>query len=126
MIYQLILCFVCLLLDTLAAAGVAAQEKDLEIALLRQQLRILERKVNTNPRVSRPEKLMLVALASRLRGVSQRFHDHLEQCVLLVKPDTLLKWHRDLVRRKWTFQQPMWWLNCSSIREVGIITPFNA
>ena len=43
MIYQLILCLVCLVLDTLAAAGVAAQEKDLEIALLRQQLRILER-----------------------------------------------------------------------------------
>ncbi len=27
----------------------------------------------------------------------------LGQVVLLVKPDTLLKWHRDLVRRKWTF-----------------------
>ncbi len=94
------------MLDTLAAAGVAAQEKDLEIALLRQQLRILERKANTRPRLSRPEKLMLVALADRLRGVSQRFHDRWEQCVLLVKPDTLLRWHRDLVRRKWTFQRP--------------------
>lgn len=50
MIYQLILCFVCLFLDALAAAGVAAHEKDLEIALLRQQLRILERKANAKPR----------------------------------------------------------------------------
>jgi hypothetical protein len=105
MIYQLILCFVCLLLDTLAAAGVATQEKDLEIALLRQQLRILERKANTKPHLSRPEKLILVALVKRLKVVSQSFHDRLGQCMLLVKPDTLLKWHRDLVRRKWTFHR---------------------
>jgi hypothetical protein len=26
--------------------------------------------------------------------------------VLVVKTETLLKWHRDLVRRKWTFQRP--------------------
>jgi putative transposase len=25
---------------------------------------------------------------------------------LLVQPDTLLKWHRQLIRRKWTFQHP--------------------
>jgi transposase InsO family protein len=106
MIYQLFVCVVYLLLDTLAAAGVAANEKDLEIALLRQQLRILERKVSSKPRLSRLEKVMLVALADQLRGVSQRFRGALGQCVLLVKPDTLLKWHRELVRRKWTFQRP--------------------
>src|SRR5262245_56359481 len=106
MVYLLILCVVCLLLDTLAAAGVAANEKDLEIDLLRQQLRVLERKVSSKPRVSRLEKLMLVALADQLRGVSQRFRGALGQCVLLFKPDTLLKWHRELVRRKWTFQRP--------------------
>ncbi len=106
MIYQLLLCFVCLLLDMLAAAGVAPQEKDLEIALLRQQLRILERKANTKPPLSRPDKLKLVALVDRLKGVIQRFHNRLGQCVLLVNPDTLLKWHRELVRRKWTFQPP--------------------
>jgi hypothetical protein len=30
----------------------------------------------------------------------------LEACVVLVKPETVLKWHRELVRRKWTFQRP--------------------
>jgi hypothetical protein len=46
MIYQFLLCFVCLVLDMLATAGADAQEKDLEIALRRQQLRILERKAH--------------------------------------------------------------------------------
>ncbi len=77
MIYQLILCVVCLWLDTLAAAGVAANDKDLEIALLRQQLRILERQASSKPRLSRPEKLMLIALADQRSGVSQRFHSSL-------------------------------------------------
>src|SRR5260221_463363 len=38
MIFQLLLSFVCLILDIMAAAGVAAQEKDLEIALRRHHL----------------------------------------------------------------------------------------
>ncbi|MHB8629604.1 MAG: integrase core domain-containing protein [Aggregatilineales bacterium] len=93
-----------LMLDILAAAGVAANEKDLEIALLRQQLRILERKTN-HTRLSRPEKLMLVALADKLKDKSKQFRDRMSECVLLVKPDTLLRWHRDLVRGKWTFKR---------------------
>jgi hypothetical protein len=106
MIYPLLLGFVCLILDMLAAARVTAPEKDLEIALLRQPLRILERKATPKPRLSPPEKRMLVALGHKLKGVSQHFHGGLGQWVLLVKPDPLLKWHRDLVHRKWTFQRP--------------------
>ena len=52
-----------LILDFVAAAGVAANEKDLEIALLRQQLRVLERKSKHQTHLTPPEKLMLVALA---------------------------------------------------------------
>ncbi|MHB8629899.1 MAG: helix-turn-helix domain-containing protein [Aggregatilineales bacterium] len=104
MIYPVLMCFVSLMLDVLAAAGVAANEKDLEIALLRQQLRILERKTS-HTRLSRPEKLMLVSLADKLKRKSQRLRDRLSECVLLVKPDTLLRWHRDLVRGKWIFKR---------------------
>ena len=106
MSYHLLLCFVALVLDLLANAGLAAEDKDLEIALLRQQLRVMERKTKQKPRLSRPEKRMLVALANNLKRTSDHFHNRLQGCLLLVKPETVVKWHRERVRRKWTFRHP--------------------
>ena len=54
MIYQFLLCFITLIFDVLLARCVAPDEKGLPIALLPQQLRILERKAKTKPRLSRP------------------------------------------------------------------------
>ncbi|MHB8628409.1 MAG: hypothetical protein ACYDBJ_15160 [Aggregatilineales bacterium] len=105
MIYPVLMCFVCLRLDILAGAGMTANERVLEIALLRWQLRILERKTTHQARLSRPEKLMLAALAGKLKRKSQRFRDRLNECVLLIKPATLLRWHCDFVRGKWTFKR---------------------
>ncbi len=104
MIYHLLFCFVTLVLDVFVSVRVAPTEKDLQIALLRQQLRILERKSKAKPRLSPSERLMLVTLAARLKAQTQRFHEALGEALLLVQPDTLLKWHRQLVRRKWTFK----------------------
>jgi len=47
-----------------------------------------------------PWKMMLVALTLRLKTQTRRFHE----AVFLVQPDTLLKWHRELVCQKWIFQ----------------------
>jgi hypothetical protein len=80
-------------------------DKDAEILLLRQQLRILQRKQSHPPRIAWWEKLMLVVLARRLTELTSHARVRLSQVILLVKPDTLLKWHRELVRRKWTFKQ---------------------
>ena len=38
-----------------------------------------------------------------MTGMTSSTRSRLSQVVLLFKLDTLLKWHRDLVRRKWTF-----------------------
>ena len=91
MIYSLLFCLVTLILDVFTSIRVAPDEKDLQIALLRQQLRTLERKSKTKPRLSRPEKLILVSLAARLRTQTLRFHEALDEALLLVQPDTLLK-----------------------------------
>ncbi len=83
----------------------ADHAKDIEILLLRQQLRILQRTQPRPPRISRWEKLTLLVLAGKLTAMTTRARTRLGQLVLLFKPDTLLKWHRELVRRKWTFQR---------------------
>ena len=106
MIFALLHGFVVLVLDVLAAVGVAADDKDLEIALLRQQLRILERKSHGKNRLAPPEKLMLVVLADKLKAKGHAMHDRLPACLVLVQPETVLKWHQELVRRKWSFRQP--------------------
>ena len=87
-------------LDVLSVLRQSERDKAVEVLMLRQQLRLLERKQGRPPRVSRWEKLTLAVLAARLKG-----RNRLNEVMLLFKPDTVLKWHRELVRRKWTFQQ---------------------
>ena len=63
-----------------------------ENALLRQQLIILRRSVK-RPRCTTADRALLVLLASRVRTW--------RQSLLIVQPDTLLRWHRALFRRFW-------------------------
>jgi putative transposase len=63
-----------------------------ENALLRQQLIILRRSVK-RPRCTTADPALLVLLASRLRTW--------RQSLLIVQPDTLLRWHRNLFRHFW-------------------------
>lgn len=91
-----------LLLDLISVRCRPDHNKDVEILLLRQQLRILQRKQPHAPRISRWEKLTLVVLAGQLTGLTTAARARLAQVVLLFKPDTVLTWHRELVRRKWT------------------------
>ena len=82
----------------------SAQAKDLEILLLHHQLAILERKLNRPLRISRAEKLTLAVLAARLRAITGRPIRQMDAFIILFQPDTVFKWHRELVRRKWTFR----------------------
>jgi len=74
-----------LVLDVLATIAVAADEKDLEIALLRQQLRIVERKSKGKQRLASPEKLMFVVLVDKLKAKHEVIHDRLRRCPVLVQ-----------------------------------------
>jgi putative transposase len=70
-----------------------ASAKDLQILVLRHQLRVLRRK--TGPPKFTPLNRVLLAAASRSLGRSA-------WASFAVSPSTLLRWHRELVRRKWT------------------------
>ena len=70
-----------------------------ENALLRQQLVVLKRSVR-RPRCTPADRALLVLLASRLRTW--------RQALLLVQPDTLLRWHRQLALRLVGGLGPYW------------------
>ena len=66
-----------------------------ENAFLRQQLLILRRGVK-RPRCTPTDRALLAVLACRIQAW--------RQALLLVQPDTLLRWHRDLFRRHWRWK----------------------
>jgi putative transposase len=104
MIFLFLQHLVSFLLDLITVARRSDRDKDMEILLLRQQLRILQRKQPRPPRISRWEKLSLLVVAGKLTTMTNNSHVRLSQVVFLFKPETLLKWHRELVRRTWTFR----------------------
>ena len=70
-----------------------SRSKDIELLVLRHEVAILRRQVN-RPQV-KPEERMVLAVLQRLRPMWERTSS-------LVTPDTIRRWHRELVRRKWT------------------------
>ena len=59
MIIKMLTTLLSLTLDLLAIfRGVTDNDKDLEIAILRQQVRILQRMVKTPPRITDPERIV--------------------------------------------------------------------
>src|SRR5438094_5906208 len=67
--------------------------KDVELLVLRHQLAVLGRR-ERRPSLRPADRAFLAALARLLPW--RRRHG------LVVTPQTLLRWHRELVRRKWT------------------------
>ena len=80
------------------------QEKDLEILILQHQLNILVRKQKTPIKATRAEKLTLAVLAATLKARTGRPARTMANLIRLFQPETVLKWHRELVRRKWTYR----------------------
>jgi putative transposase len=79
------------------------QEKDLEILILRQQLSSLQRKHNSPIKLNRVEKITLAVLTARLKSISHRSANQLRDVIRIFQSETILRWHRELVRRKWTY-----------------------
>jgi putative transposase len=74
-------------------------DKDIEILVLRHQLAVLQRRVD-KPRLIPPDRAFLAALLHKIpRPTLRRLH-------LIVSPDTVLRWHRDLLRRHASASRP--------------------
>jgi transposase InsO family protein len=105
MVFRVILFVWDFVLDLAAISRMTDDGKDLEILLLRQQLRSAERKQERGPQIPRWQKVPLVAIVLRLKQTTSDARQALEDSVRLFKPATVLGWHRAIVRRKWTFRQ---------------------
>ncbi len=81
-----------LTLGTLTDLGRSKAELVAENVLLRQQLIMLKRQVK-RPACTKTDRLVLVLLARLVRSW--------QQALFIVRPDTLLRWHRELFRMYW-------------------------
>ena len=82
------------LLKLLIRCGRTVDVKDIELLVLRHQLGVLRRDVK-RPKLRASDRALLAAMGGLLAPA--RRHG------LLVTPYTLLRWHRELVRRRWTY-----------------------
>src|SRR5664279_4048530 len=91
--------FVFLLIMRLAAWLRLSQReetwKTAEILILRHQLAVLQQRQPRRPNLNWADRALLATLLS----VIPKARRHGMR--LLVTPDTILRWHRDLVRRRW-------------------------
>ena len=91
--------FVFLLITRVASWLRLSQRREIwliaEILILRHQLAVLQRRQPCRPKLNWADRALLAILLGVIPKARR------QGLRLLVTPDTMLRWHRDIVRRRW-------------------------
>jgi urease gamma subunit len=90
MVFRVVLFLWEFLMDVLVVSRLSDEEKELEILLLRQQLRIVEGRQERGPQISRWQKVPLAVLAVRLKERARNGRAALETSMRLFRPATVI------------------------------------
>src|SRR5260370_11671938 len=88
------------LLITRVAAGLRVSRREemwktAEILMLRHQLAVLQRRQPRRPKLDWADRTLLATLLGVIPKARR------QGLRLLITPDTIVRWHRDIVRRRW-------------------------
>src|SRR5271170_5734021 len=94
MVFGLVCAVVGRLLSLIVMRGRGEVSKDVELVVLRHEVSVLRRQLPA-PRLEPADRLIMAAFARHLPRSLWQFR--------VVSPSTLLRWHRELLARKWTY-----------------------
>jgi putative transposase len=90
---SLIYAGLCRVLGLVCSSRRSDSDKDVEIVVLRHQVRILERQLHKRVRYRPSDRAILAALS--------RFFPRTRWGSFLVTPETLMRWHREAAKNRW-------------------------
>lgn len=84
-----------LILSRIGLLFASGDARDTEILALRHQLLVLQRQIN-RPHFTNVDRTILSVLGSAMTRARRR------SAFLIVKPETVMRWHKQRIRRHWT------------------------
>src|SRR6266481_1209080 len=115
--------FLILVLHVLVSPFKARAQLEAEIVVLRHQLNVLRRRVPSKPKLAIVDRLLLVWL--------HRLFPSLLNAIIIVQPETIIRWHRTGFRLYWRWKsrslggRPKLCMDIRRlIREMSLANPF--